>query len=72
MDRAVEERVEEEESMNENDVSINAKIEELEVRLNQALETVKEQRDRIKYLEGMRDAMKFAIRCNGVSGGEVM
>lgn len=58
--------------MNENDVSINTTIEELEARLNQALETVKVQRDRIKYLEGMMDAMKFVIRCNGVSGGEVM
>ena len=70
-------RIEKEgERMSENDEMVNpAYIEEENAKLRQANEELRLKVDRIhemyEYQRGLADGLKFAIRCNGVSGAEV-
>lgn len=48
-----------------------AQCEELQ-RVNTELNaTIEVLRSRLRYTEGLAEGLKFSIRCNGVSGGEV-
>lgn len=48
-------------------------IKELNAEIEHHRERVldRERLNEIRYRDGMIDGLKFAIRCNGVSGGEV-
>ena len=53
-------------------LSLYDQIDNLEMENQQLQETMKYRQEKIYRLEGVIDALKFAIRCNGVSGSEVM
>lgn len=52
-------------------LSLYDKIDNLEMENHEMQVTMKCRQERICRLEGVIDALKFAIRCNGVSGSEV-
>lgn len=67
----------EEDNMTE-ETMVNDREMELDLQLHEAQKRIKEQERRIRELEymcarkdGMIDGLKFATRCNGVSGAEV-
>lgn len=60
----------------ENNVMVNPTwLEEENAKLRQAIEELRLKCDRIhemyEYQRGMVEGLKFAVRCNGVSGAEV-
>lgn len=46
-------------------------VEDLRMDIKERDCIIKELEYKRRYLSGMVDGLKFAIRCNGVSGGEV-
>lgn len=58
---------------------LNRKLEEQNQKLKDADETLKQKEmsernllEGLRYRDGVIDGLKFALRCNGISGGEVM
>ena len=57
--------------MGEERTEIENPVEDLRNDIRERDCIIKELEYKRRYLSGMVDGLKFAIRCNGVSGGEV-
>ena len=55
----------------ERNADLHEKIAKLEMENEELRERIKSYRGQINRHEGVIDGLKFAIRCNGISGGEV-
>lgn len=51
-------------------MNVNAEVGELKKELENLKRTNTWMRDEMSYQKGMIEGLKFAIRCNGVSGAE--
>ena len=65
-ERTIEQVLEEKDALEK---EFMARIEYIETKYE---EQIRELNAEIRQLNGVIDGLKFAIRCNGVSGGEVM
>ena len=58
--------------MNENmEPTIEQMKTEMDMMRREYIETIKHLEVKVERLNGVIDGLKFAVRCNGVSGGEV-